>query len=170
MELEKTLENQYEKVDPKAVKSWRIGRTIFFLLVLVAAVPGEIFLALSGWQSFWRIFIMAGIGLFVCYLAVGLVIFPVIEYKQWGYRVEADKVVIRHGIFFLKKTVIPIIRIQNITVSQGPINRKLGLYEVEMALASGSFSIEGLDRETADSISENLKACLYQRINEKGAI
>ena len=113
---------------------------------------------------------MAVIGLFVCYLAVGLVVFPIIEYKQWGYSVEEDKVVIRHGIFFIRKTIIPIIRIQNITVSQGPINRKLGLFEVEMALASGSFSIEGLDKETADAISENLKAKLYRRISEKGVL
>lgn len=161
---------EYNKVNPKAIKSWRIGRGIFFLIVLIMAIPGEIFLGISGWDSLWRLIIMAAIGALVCYLAVGLVIFPIIEYRQWGYKVEEDKVVIRHGIFFIKKTIIPVIRIQNITVSQGPINRKLGLYEVEMALASGSFSIEGLDKETADAISENLKAKLYRRISEKGVL
>ena len=161
---------EYSKVDPKAIKSWRIGRGIFFLIVLAMAVPGEIALGFLAWESIWKVLIMAVIGLFVCYLAVGLVVFPIIEYKQWGYSVEEDKVVIRHGIFFIKKTIIPIIRIQNITVSQGPINRKLGLFEVEMALASGSFSIEGLDKETADAISENLKAKLYRRISEKGVL
>ena len=113
---------------------------------------------------------MVGIGILLCYLAIGMVIFPIIEYKQWGYKVEEDKVVIRHGIFFIQKTIIPIIRIQNITISQGPINRRLGLFQVEMALASGSFSIEGLDKETADAISENLKAKLYRRISEKGVL
>ena len=161
---------EYNKVNPKAIKSWRIGRGIFFLIVLIMAIPGEIFLATLEWDSIWKLVIMAGVGILVCYLAVGLVIFPIIEYKQWGYKVEEDKVVIRHGIFYIKKTIIPIIRIQNITVSQGPINRKLGLYAVEMALASGSFSIEGLDKETADTISENLKSCLYQRISEKGVL
>ena len=151
-------------------KSWRIGRGIFFLIVLAMAVPGEIALGFLRSESIWKVLIMAVIGLFVCYLAVGLVVFPIIEYKQWGYSVEEDKVVIRHGIFFIRKTIIPIIRIQNITVSQGPINRKLGLFEVEMALASGSFSIEGLDKETADAISENLKAKLYRRISEKGVL
>ncbi|MCI9640393.1 MAG: PH domain-containing protein [Emergencia sp.] len=161
---------EYSKVDPKAIKSWRIGRGIFFLIVLAMAVPGEIALGFLAWESIWKVLIMAVIGFFVCYLAVGLVVFPIIEYKQWGYNVEEDKVVIRHGIFFIRKTIIPIIRIQNITVSQGPINRKLGLFEVEMALASGSFSIEGLDKETADAISENLKAKLYRRISEKGVL
>ena len=161
---------EYSKVDPKAIKSWRIGRGIFFLIVLAMAVPGEIALGFLAWESIWKVLIMAVIGLFFFYLSVGLVVFPIIEYKQCGYSVEEDKVVIRHGIFFIRKTIIPIIRIQNITVSQGPINRKLGLFEVEMARASGSFSIEGLDKETADAISENLKAKLYRRISEKGVL
>ena len=97
-------------------------------------------------------------------------LYPELEYRQWGYIVEEDRVVIRHGIFFVKKVIIPIIRIQNITVSQGPINRKLGIYSLEMSLASGSFAIEGLNKETADFISENLKAKLYERLQKKGEI
>ena len=93
---------EYSKVDPKAIKSWRIGRGIFFLIVLAMAVPGEIALGFLAWESIWKVLIMAVIGLFVCYLAVGLVVFPIIEYKQWGYSVEEDKVVIRHGIFFIR--------------------------------------------------------------------
>lgn len=163
-------ELEYKKVDSKAIKSWRIGWAIWLVISLAAAIPLEIWLSGLGWNSVWKSVIMVVIVLVVLYIAVGLALFPAIEYKQWGYLVEEDKVVIRHGIFFIKKTIIPIIRIQNITVSQGPINRKLGLYQVEMALASGSFSIEGLDKETADSISENLKNRLYQRVKAKGVL
>ncbi|MFQ9893128.1 MAG: PH domain-containing protein [Emergencia sp.] len=55
-------------------------------------------------------------------------------------------------------------------MSQGPINRKLGLYKVELFLASGIFEIVGLNQETADRISENLKSRLYRRISEKGDV
>lgn len=161
---------EYKKVDPKAVKSWRIGKAIQLAVILTVTVPVEIGLAGAEWDSVLRIVIMAGALLLALYAVVALIVFPSIEYKQWGYMIAEDKVVIRHGIFFIKKTIIPIIRIQNITVSQGPINRKLGLYQVEIALASGQFSIEGLDRETADAISENLKSRLYQRTAEKGVL
>ena len=47
------------------------------------------------------------------YLFLGLLLYPELEYRQWGYIVEEDRVVIRHGIFFVKKVIIPIIRIRS---------------------------------------------------------
>ena len=161
---------EYKKLDERAVKSWRIGRIIALGIVLAVVIPISVLLQLSSWESIWKTIIICAMALIAIYTAAGILIYPGLEYLQWGYIIEEDKVVIRHGIFFVKKTIIPIIRIQNITVSQGPINRKLGIYKLEMALASGSFEIEGLDKETADSISEGLKTKLYKRLEEKGAV
>ncbi len=161
---------EFKKPDKKAIKSWRIGEAIALGVILLITIPLSIYLAVCGWESFWKYVIMGGLILLALYQIVALTIFPQIEYKQWGYLVEEDKVIIRHGIFFVKQTVIPIIRIQNITISQGPVNRALGLYKVEMALASGSFEIQGLDQETADGICENLKNRLYDRVSEKGVL
>ena len=74
---------------------------------------------------------------------------------------------IHHGIFFVTNTIVPIIRIQHITVSQGPINRRLGLYDVELSLASDNFKIECLAKDIADEIAENLKNKLYTRLKTK---
>lgn len=161
---------EYRRLDKRVIKSWRIGRLIALCVVLAITVPATIFLCHSSWESVWKWILIGGMALLAVYTAIGLLFYPKLEYLQWGYIVEDDKVVIRHGIFFVKKMIIPIIRIQNITVSQGPINRKMGIYTLEMALASGSFEIEGLDKETADTISENLKAKLYKRLDEKGVI
>lgn len=161
---------EFKKPDRKAIKSWRIGEAIALGIILLVTVPLSIYLAVCEWESPWKYIIMGGLILLAAYQILALVLFPQIEYRQWGYLIEEDKVIIRHGIFFVKKTVIPIIRIQNITLSQGPVNRSLGLYKVEMALASGSFEIQGLDQKTADGISENLKDKLYQRVSEKGVL
>lgn len=161
---------EYNKPDRKAIKAWRIGEAIAFLIITAVFAPSMYFLRISSWDSPWKLIIIIGLVLLELYAIIGLLIFPQIEYKQWGYLVEEDRVVIRHGIFFVKTTIVPIIRIQNITVSQGPINRSLGLYKVEMSLASGTFGIEGLNQETADQISENLKSRLYIRIAEKGVL
>lgn len=161
---------EYNKPNKKAIKAWRISEGIAFIIITLIVAPAMFFLLRSEWDSPWKPIIIIGLVLLELYAIIGLLIFPQIEYKQWGYLVEEDRVVIRHGIFFVKTTIVPIIRIQNITVSQGPINRSLGLYKVEMSLASGSFGIEGLDQETADQISDNLKSRLYARIAEKGVL
>ncbi len=161
---------EYQKPDPRAVKSWRIGKSITFCVLLALAIAVIAVICLSGWQSWWRYVIGGGAILAAAAQGIAMCVLPQIEYRQWGYIVEEDKVVIRHGIFFVRKTIIPIIRIQNITVSQGPINRRLGLYELKLSLASGSFEIVGLNQETAESISENLKSRLYERVREKGVL
>lgn len=78
-----------------------------------------------------------------------------------------EKIEIIHGIFFINRDIIPIVRIQNISIGQGPVFRHYGLYTLEIALASGTFEIEGLGKEAADEIAENLRKRLYQRMEQK---
>lgn len=157
---------EYMKLNPKAVTSWRISRSIWLAIcVLVCVTAVIISFAVQGEAGFpVGLYVSAAAAILVLYKLVGLIVYPKIEYRQWGYHIAEDKVVIRHGIFFVTNTVIPIIRIQHITVKQGPIGRRLGLYDVEISLASGSFEIVCLEKSVADEISENLKSRLYVRL------
>lgn len=161
---------EFQKPDIRAIKSWRISETISF--VVVAAITAAVFFFAfkNDWQNLWVGIIKISLLVLSIIAFIGIFILPKLEYMQWGYIVEDDKVIIRHGIFWVKKEVIPVIRIQNLTVSQGPINRRFDLYKIELSLASGDFVIEGLDRETADDIAEKLRARLYQRIADKGVL
>ncbi|MGC2872750.1 PH domain-containing protein [Ihubacter sp. rT4E-8] len=161
---------EYQQPDVRAMKSWRIGRLISFAVFAIIAAVVILIIWCTGWSSWWRYIIIGGAVLMAVVQGVAACILPQIEYRQWGYLIEEDKVVIRHGIFFIKKTIVPIIRIQNITMSQGPIDRRLGLYKLKLSLASGSFEIVGLNQETAEAISENLKSRLYARVREKGVL
>lgn len=158
------IDMEYIKLDRKAITSWRLGRAISFcisLLICGGIVIGAEFIpGFAAWR--WITFLV--LGLFLLYKLMGILIFPMIEYRQWGYYITEDKVDIRHGIFLVTNTIIPIIRIQHITISQGPVNRRLGLYQVEISLASSSFTIKGLGKGVADEIAENLKARLYVRL------
>lgn len=155
----------YTKLDKKAMTSWRIGRLLrlpIWLIVCGAVFAGGFFIPAAGTIMKAMAIVLA------VYKITGLIIYPNIEYKQWGYKITEDRVDIRHGIFFVKHTIIPVVRIQHITVSQGPVNRKLGLYEVEMALASDNFEIPCLSKEVADEIADNLKSKLYNRLEANG--
>lgn len=155
----------YIKLDKKAITSWRISRLLrlpIWLIVCVAAFIGGMFLPAAGLVVKIIAVVLA------VYKIAGIVVYPQIEYRQWGYQIHEDRVDIRHGIFFIKHTIVPVIRIQHITVSQGPVNRKLGLYEVEMALASNNFEIPCLSKNVADEIAENLKSRLYNRLEANG--
>ena len=156
---------EYEKLDEKAILSWRIRRIISFFVILITVVAGLLILNNTELDNNYRNYIYIATGLLLLYKLIGIILYPIIEYKQWRYAITEDKVEIRHGIFFITTTVIPIIRVQHITISRGPIYRKLGLSAVKIFLASGSFEIVGLSENNANIISESLKSSVMERLN-----
>ena len=163
---------EYRKPEKEALNYWRIKKLIG--LVVLASIFGIALLILNGLEFFEaggyiRNIIIAAMILLTLFQIVSIAVLPAIEYRQWEYAITDDRVVIKHGIFFIAKTVIPIIRIQNVNTNQGPIQRIFKLYSVELALASGTFDIVGLSKETAEDISEKLNARLRARLaaNEK---
>jgi len=155
----------YEKPDPKAITGWRIGRLIGLLIFLILGIAASIVVTLVDElapAALWVYLISGGI---VLLNLLGFLILPVIEYRQWKYLITDEKVEIVHGIFFVTTSIVPIVRIQHITVGQGPIYRKLGLFKVTIALASGTFEIVGLREDRAMEISETLRARLYTRLD-----
>lgn len=158
----------YMKPDKKAVKAWRLGRLISFVAILAAALGSlAVYFFLPEARDVFK-WIMPGTGLLALYKLAGLFVYPAIEYRQWAYMITDEKVEIIHGIFYITRDVIPVVRIQNITVKQGPIYRRYGLYTVEIALASGTFQIVGLTGETADEIAEAVREKLYSRLEKEG--
>jgi len=157
----------YEKLDKKAILSWRIRRSISLLFIVIILVVALLILNNADLANEYKNYIYIGIGFFLLYKLIGIILYPIIEYQQWRYTITEDKVEIRHGIFFITTTVIPIIRVQHITISRGPIYRKLGLAAVKIFLASGSFDIEGLSETTANTISEILKSRVMERLNKE---
>jgi len=159
----------YEKPDPKALTGWRIGRLIGLCILLILAVGASIAVNLIDDLKEAAIPVYLIGGALVLLGLLGMLILPVIEYRQWKYLMTDEKVEIVHGIFFVSTTIVPIVRIQHITIEQGPIYRKLGLFTVTIALASGTFQIVGLQEERAREISETLRARLYNRLEEQPA-
>ncbi len=155
---------EYSKPDKKAITAWRISRIMGFVIALIVCTA----IGMAGghlWETEkWKQLLHLGLAIFLLYKLAGIFFYPIIEYKQWGYRITEDKAEIRHGIFFITNSIVPLIRIQHITLSQGPVKRSLGLYDVELSLASDNFKIQCLTKSTAEKIAENLKARLYSRL------
>ena len=90
----------YIKLDKKAVTSWRIGRAISFAILLVVCAALRIIGGLIVQMEPYLWTVTLALGLLLLYKLLGILIYPMIEYRQWGYYITEDKVDIRHGIFF----------------------------------------------------------------------
>ena len=68
------------------------------------------------------------------------------------YAVREHDVIVRTGIFWRKETVQPIVRIQHVEQTQGPLEKRFGLYTLKLFSAGTghvTFQIPGLTARTA---------------------
>lgn len=159
--------NKFTKLDPRVIKSWKISRWIRFVILAIVFGMPTLILAQQDFFAEIAIPVFSFDILILAYLLVSPFLYPAIEYRQWGYIITEDRVEIKHGIFFIQTTIIPIIRVQHVTIAQGPINRKLGISTIHINTASGIFKIEGLSDDDAKSIAESLKSKLLIRMKKQ---
>ncbi|KRM69943.1 hypothetical protein FD06_GL000110 [Apilactobacillus ozensis DSM 23829 = JCM 17196] len=74
------------------------------------------------------------------------------RYKFYSYEVSETEVRIRKGFIFRSETSIPIARVQNVHLSQGPLLRLQYLTSVSIVTASNSHIIEALVPKDADEL------------------
>lgn len=98
-------------------------------------------------RSFFRIILP---GLVFLFLAAGnkeeawymlaflpAVMLSLVRYFTLRYRLMADHMLVREGLFFRRSRHIPYARIQNIDTTQNPLHQLLGVAEVRLETASG---------------------------------
>lgn len=84
---------------------------------------------------------------------------PAIAYRHAAYRVDADGIEIRRGIFFRSVINVPRSRVQHTDVSQGPFERRFGLGTLTIHTAGASHamvSLAGLEHGRALRIRDYL--------------
>lgn len=153
---------QLQHPDRKIVKVWRFKYVIFSAILIIAY---GIFLALLRPSINEKIFIYPTV-IFILNLAAVItaaISLPILSYKRRKYLFTEDKIEIAEGIFFRVTSMIPISRVQHLTIDEGPLLRRYGLTSIAVFTTAGSFVLDGLKRDDAYTIADNLKS----RVNIK---
>ena len=99
----------------------------------------------------------AVVGLFALIITISTTtILPALRWKRWRYEVDEHEVDLRRGIFIIKRTLIPIKRVQHVDTRQGPILRNYSLSTVAITTAATTHEIPALDDETADEVRNQI--------------
>ncbi|MBE6054480.1 MAG: hypothetical protein E7212_11395 [Clostridium sartagoforme] len=159
---------EYQKLNIKAIKSWRISRLIGTIITSIISIALVIFLSkvIDNFKEIRMIFIVA-IALLIIFLLINAFIYPEIEYKQWSYSITNDKIEFSEGIYFVRRVIIPIIRIQHIQLNQGPINKLFDLYDISIFTAGGEHKIPNIESKKAEEISEYLKEAIKNKVKKE---
>lgn len=114
---------------------------------LIAA--GEIF----KWPV-WIGILLAAVWLGISFVII--IMIPNIRHRVWRYEVHENEIDIQHGIFVVTRVIVPMVRVQHVDTSQGPILRKYNLASVQISTAATTHSIPALDVEEADQLRDSI--------------
>jgi membrane protein YdbS with pleckstrin-like domain len=76
------------------------------------------------------------VGLVVCVVAV-----PQLRWSRWRWDVSPEAIDIRHGTLTVRRTLIPMPRVQHVDTTSHLLEQQLGLATVEVHTAAGSHKI-----------------------------
>ncbi|GJM48067.1 PH domain-containing protein [Weissella soli] len=94
----------------------------------------------------------------VIFIGILMALVVVYEYQFRRYQITTDFVSLQEGLFFRTDRTIPINRIQNVDLSQGPFGRWLDLQSVNIFTAGSGASIDSVTSKKAEQLRDLLIA------------
>jgi membrane protein YdbS with pleckstrin-like domain len=90
---------------------------------------------------------------------------PPRRYRAWGYAIDGEHLRVHRGVWTRVQTLVPLDHVQHIDVSQGPVERLLGICSLVLHTAGTLHSqivVPGLTRRTAEAIRDEIRARIGQ--------
>jgi uncharacterized protein len=138
-----------KRISAKALTVWKISGLIKIVISWILTGVAIFLLHIFN-GPFWISVILIGIELISTYLFIFLL--PSIKWRRWRYDVRDEEVELQEGIFIVKRTLIPMIRVQHVDTVQGPILRKYQLASVIINTAATSHEIPALEESEAEEL------------------
>jgi membrane protein YdbS with pleckstrin-like domain len=83
---------------------------------------------------------------------VAIFVLPPLRYRRWRYEVRDEEIDIQHGTFVVKRTLVPIRRVQHVETETGPLQSSFELASVAFHTAAGETEIPALSRAEAEHV------------------
>src|SRR3954468_10240202 len=91
-------------------------------------------------------------------LVVGVGAVPELRWRRWRYEVRDEEIDLLHGTVRLTRTLVPMLRVQHVDTTRGPIDQVLGLATVVVHTAAGKTTIPALDESDAGLLRDRIAA------------
>lgn len=143
-----------ESIDSKAVTAWRVAGFIYFIIGILSIIA--FFLASHFWGPFplWISYILGGFAVLIGVLFIGII--PSIRMRYWCYEIRDHEVDIQYGILVIRRSLIPMARIQHVDTEQGPILRHFKLATLSISTAGTTHKIPALKMDRALTLRDQI--------------
>ena len=146
------------RLSKRVVTAWRISAVIstgVLAVMLVAATLAASSIFLGRINAGW---LLTALGVSALLLVLNVLVVPAIRYARWRFEVTETEIDIFKGLIVHTRIIVPLVRVQHVDTTQGPVLRALGLASVTVATAAGAHEIPGLSLEEADTLRDRIAA------------
>ena len=157
---------ELKKLDKRVLKLWYIRAVIAAALLLGLFVGAIIALISAEVSSDIILAVLLAAGIPEVLLISLILILPALRYKMYAWGYDDKRIVVKQGVIFKQKAVIPVCQIQDLHRTQGPIMTMLKLGGVTISTAGSNFDISTLTASEADRLIDDLEDNLNARIEE----
>lgn len=151
----------YRRLEPESRKSKYVSNIMSLIVIAVVFVGVGVYV--SDDNPTVSVILYALTVVFAVYLLAS----PEIMYRRYRYRIDEDKLEVRKGIVYITHEMVPIERIHQVDVKEGPVNRMFGLADLVVTTAGGVVTVEFLKTDVAESIASKLNDKVVAILKER---
>jgi len=141
------------RIDISAIKVWRIHGMITSLVFII--ISGSLAASVSEWN--WPTWIsIIGWTLTAIIVIFSIFIIPPLRWRRWRFELHDQEIYIQHGIIIIKRTIVPMVRVQHVDTKQGPILRYFKLASLEVSSAATTHEIPALKLTEAEALRDQI--------------
>jgi len=138
----------------------RKGLTVWRLYGMISTITAIILAGVIGFLTYrfqWPTLIYYLMICLIIILAIlSILVLPAIRWEHWRYDVREHEIEIQSGLFVVKRTMIPMVRVQHVDSAQGPILKKYNLANISISTAATTHTIPMLISEDADLMRKRI--------------
>jgi uncharacterized protein len=153
------------RLDARAKGAWRIQ-------ALVTGVPVVVVFALIssaiGLLGAPDIIAALPVAVALVIVALWLTVVPEVRYLRWRWEVTAEEIRLQRGLIVVERTIVPMVRVQHVDTTQGPILGAFGLSEVRIWTAAGPHVIPALGDKHATELRDSIAR--LARVSDDGGL
>lgn len=157
---------ELKKLDKSVLKLWYIYAAIISLALVGVFTSTAVILNTADASKGATLAVLLGVGIPVALLLGITLILPALRYKMYAWGYDDKRIIVKQGVIFRKRVVIPVCQIQDLHRTQGPIMMMLNLSDVTISTAGSNFALSTLTTKEADRMIDELERNLETRIEE----
>ncbi|WP_017471651.1 PH domain-containing protein [Amphibacillus jilinensis] len=142
-----------QRIASSAIKVWKIHGLIYSIILMLITTGLFITAWLFEW-SYW--FGGLSLSLTVVIILLSIILIPPLRWRRWRYQLYDQEIYIQHGMIIVKRTLVPMVRVQHVDTKQGPILKKFNLANLEVTTAATTHEIPALSETEAEQLRDQI--------------